>query len=320
MNSKKDLNQAVDNLILEYRRYSMTLKCLLSIKYLCENDYFNINFEGCEVPFKYKNKIEKSPQPDFICQEENKFGIYGEIKSSITTNSLGIKKELSDLKRLENEFIGWKTENGEIRDFAIWLLIFNESVKPFLEEFKKEKFGKKILISSWDRIFSLKKASDIFVIRKKHGSLGIENLDEKFSNTNEIEEDKILEDFEEIKFFKQKPPIIYLLEFLWMDVFTSYSEGGDFEVTPRGLYDTIKQFYPIWANIPGEQEQVRLRWINEALEILFKVNLAEKKEKEKFKVLFHKNPGRNFKRDLARKICGKIPEIKQKNIIQQKTL
>lgn len=316
MNLSNDLKLAIENMTLNYKRYSMTLKCILALKHLCEGDKTSFTFCGCELPFKYKNKEDVSPQPDFICQKDD-FGIYGEIKSSITTNGLGIKKEIEDIKRLEEEFVGWKTENGEIEKFAIWLLIFRESIGEFLKEFKKEQIKRDILISSWDRIYSLKKASDVFSIKTEYGSLGNKNLDEECSKLPEVEEDKILNDFENIKFFKQDPPILYLLEFLWMDVFTSYSEGDDFIISVKELYEHIKKYYPIWANISGEQEQVKLKWIKGGLDILKKIDLAETIEEQKFKILFHKNPGRDFKKDIAEKICRKIPEIKQKNIPQQ---
>ena len=284
--NENDLRICIDKITTDRQRYFWTVYITLGFK-----DFLDNNLEDCRFVYAEKRlKIiddDSIVQPDFILQYyEDRKGILGEIKSSITYDENYIKKDLyPQLKKYCKDIYGWETEDEKILDHDLLCIYHAVDVGRLTKlidysiDTGELDIIKNLCISEYSPMRSPKYGEgDIILIKYEYGVLGCKELEASLKENLKLLIDELTLKYEKIKFTRKKPPVEYLMELLWYNIFrifAEYPEVKEIEVTLDQLLIQIYNYYISWSGIEGEYSQVRKTWIQEAMDLFVKIELAE---------------------------------------------
>jgi len=301
---------------LEYERYYKTVTLTLGIKYHLDSTIYDCNFISAEPRLKLIDE-ENEINPDFILQyDDNKKGILGEIKTTIPINEdYVLNNEFKQIEKYCKKVTGWNTitKNVESHDVLCFIYLTDSDrlvnlFKKFLSE-DKVNIICNVCISEFSTVTSLKIGEgDVLLLKHKYGTLGCKTLTEKLMENIKIRIDELQEKYEVCKFTRKEPPIEYMMDHLWMQIFPVYAEREkskeqDITVGINELLETIHTFYVSWTGLTDEHSQVRETWIKKSLEKFIEIELAEEIEDKPghYKIFYGKQIPHNFRKYLIEK-------------------
>jgi len=284
--SDNELSTCVDEIKTDCRRYVWTVYITLGFK-----DFLDNNLDDCRFVYVEKKLkvIENGGDvnPDFILQYDNdRKGILGEIKSSITYNEENLKKKLySQISKYCKDITGWETDDETILDHDV-LCIFHaidvgRVIKLVSDSLDSGELiiGKNLCIAEYLETSSPKYGGgDILLIKHEYSELGCKDLETHLKNGLELSIDKLAHEYDKIKFTRTEPPVQYIMELLWFNIFRIFADEPDtkeIEVTLEELLVQLYSYYVSWSRVEGEYSQIRKSWIKEAMKTFTKIQLAE---------------------------------------------
>ncbi len=292
---------------LEYERYYQTVHLTLGIKHYLDIENNGIRFVSAEPILRCVDN-DFPINPDFLLQyDEDTKGVLGEIKTSIPFEEEHYQEHINQLMKYCKIVKGWDTPNKTVDDHDVMCLIYTDDSDRFVTIIQDSiilngDFPKKLCITEFSKITSFKIGEgDVFLLKYKFGELGFKIFEEKLIENIKIRIDELQENYEVCKFTRKEPPIEYLMDHIWLQIFPSLApppyEKQVFDVELSKISETIHKFYVPWSGIHGEYSQVRERWIKKAMEEFVKIKLAEKIDDDplKYKIFFDKQTPKDIK-------------------------
>ena len=327
------LHECLNSVTTDIHRYFITVHLTLGMKHYLDNN-LECSFIAAERTLKNASDQSKEIDPDLIFQYENGTkGILGEIKSSLSHNELNVKNNVFEqLRKYDHDVIGWDSPDNLVETHDILHLLHMLDSDWYISVYKKYdgseiNLHKNYCIVEFTDLTSVKAGQgDIILVRYKYGTLGCGSLLSKFKENLHIEIDNLSNNYERLKFTRKKPPLAYLMDKLWFFIFTSFGRhkiDNDFVDVNLGDITKIAQdyYYP-WAGIEGENSQLRISWIKEALNMFVKINLAEKIEPTADQYRIHlrkKNLPNDMGKYIIEQICKKYIEEHPRKITDAQT-
>jgi len=282
----KEISVCIDEIKTNCRRYVWTVWITLGFKDFLENNIDDCRFVYAEKKLKVIENDEDA-NPDFILQydDDNK-GILGEIKSSITYNEQYLKRDLyRQINKYCKDIIGWETDDGKVLNHDL-LCIFHVSDVGRVIRLVTESLDNVELII--DKNFSIAEftetsspkygGGDIFLVKHEYGNLDCKELEQHLKDGLEFSIDLLTQEYEKIKFTRTRPPIEYIMELLWFNIFRIFAENPDTKeivVTLEELLVQLYNYYISWSRIEGEYSQIRKSWIKDTMDMFVNIELAE---------------------------------------------
>ena len=297
----------------EFNSYYQTVIMSVGLKHIFNNEepcVFKIN-----EPSMHHSTNTVTPDAIFQCDDDKK-GIVCEIKTSLPTNEEYLLNDMKDLiEKYSNIKKGWKTNDGQIDDHSILLLLHrwdSREFKSLLSEWLDSKTivtDKNICIAEWQSVRPLKMDSkDMILLNHHYGTTGCDYFDQKLKEDIKLDIDAISIEYETRKFVKAAPPDLYIMTMLYQDIFPTFANDEDeFTITIGQLMKTLTDYYTSWSGLEGEQTQIRKNWIIRAMDKFAEIKVVEKipGESYSYRIKWSKNLPKNIKEYLLRKLCGK---------------
>lgn len=266
----------------KYEAYYYTVLLSVGLKDIF-GDGKPCSFKVNEPTMHTAESKEVHPDAIFQCDGDTK-GVVCEIKSSLPQ---GRRLLLRDLKEQIGKYAeieeGWMTDSGRIGEHSVLLLIRRADVERARDLIYGDAGGESILLKnfclgSWESVKSGSPgAGDVMRLNREGGSTGCEYLDSRLDGKIEMPIDEALPGFEKRKFVKADPPDFYMLAALYQSVLPGLvGDDGYITVSIEALNDRIARYFTSWSGLPGEQSQVRPRWIKRALDTLHRIGIAKK--------------------------------------------
>lgn len=325
--SEEEIEEKVKIIEEKIDNYNQTLEALIGFSHVLRWDDEKKDFKTNSYSYIARrmntspgNRIspENEITPDLIVQLNNNYGIVSESKKSFPKNRELWKGSFDQLQKYDDDLKGWKTRNELISISDIVLLTHNK-IKVDVSDYLQEQiangnlfFNRKFTAISFQRTLEVK---TYLSFEKFYGNLNDSELNERFRRIASIPLNKVIP-LSNIKFYDDKPELPYMMEILWIDIFSQYPKIEEFmesggikimniEVNVDDLTQKLREQFSDYFDGDSRQPQIpKTKWVKEAMDMLVKLNYAKKDEtNEKNYVVRYKSIN-NTKSRFSREIYG----------------
>jgi len=265
----------------EIDKYYQTVLLTLGFKDLLEAKKGNCSFVSAEPRFFVENTRQEL-KPDMVLQYEPSRGVLCETKTSLPFPDVYLLSSLDQIEKYSKEVTGWNTPDRRVANHDILFLCHSmdsDRVVGKIQEWLEDgtlKVTKKLSICEWSMIISPKTGKDVILIRHRLGTTDCEELNQMLRANVVIDTQAISVKYEKCKFTRKEPPVEYLMQEFWVNVFSELNvKLEDFETSLTDILKIAYEYYIPWSNIEGEYSQVRQSWVSKALNAFAEIGLAE---------------------------------------------
>lgn len=256
--------------------------------------------------------------PDLVVQKQKHFRVVGEVKHSWA--AVGDWDEnLRQMVKYDDDLVGWWSSSERAPDGHDLALLVHSSqavkVSDFIDEKLKKKelsFGRNLAVVGYQRI---EQVQQFIQLRREHGNFRDKTFDKRLREVVSVGVDKIV--WRDKRFYDYPPPMAYLLQMLWDDVFDSLADNSpkvlgrpyvETAVTVENLTSQLQLFYGFTGDGKRNPGIPKSQWTREALELLIRMKLAHKDEdKDRYVIHYRRLRGDKLERfgKLIRKLAKK---------------
>lgn len=241
-----------------------------------------------------ENRVSPSSTitPDLVAQKTHDYGIVVEVKKSMTRDRERWENTLVQLRKYDDELVGWWTDDERIHHSDTALLIHYSRSRKFVKYLQEkvaenpECFGPN---SSVIEFVSSREASTYFAFRLEYGGINDAELQERLEDSVQVPLDKVLRTFPNVSFYDHEPPLPLLLTILWMDVLSSSVSDETYDekisahrinVNVEELTKELQKAYGSGARFLNSDsrsvEFPKTSWVRKALDTLCSNKLAQR--------------------------------------------
>jgi hypothetical protein len=255
------------------------------------------NYEiGRRMTTSANNTISPETQitPDFVVQE-SKYGVIGEITYSLAQDEAGWLDKLKQLRKYDDDLLGWWTPTEKLPSHDIACLVqFSRMVmvSDILAKHRRKKktdlkFESNLAIVGFNR--SSGATQEYMSLIKNFGELSDKTTSERLRKSVQVPLERLVIEYKDKKFVDFEPPMAYLLQILWENLFTSYLDECPYDeekgyapipVTVDRVTDDLQKAYGFSSTGPRSPEVPKKRWIRRALDHLVVFRFATKIDEE----------------------------------------
>ena len=266
-----------------------------------------VRFEvGRRLTTSNNNKISPSTDvtPDCTIQCNSSQGIVAEAKLGLPRNSDHWEGDFEQLLKYDDELAGWWNSGETIYRHDIVALVpieravlFTDNLQTFLQSNGYELERKTSVVG----FFKKSGVKDFIGLKKEWGSLSDSKLGSELRKTKLIAFDKILVEYRDRKFVDSEPPLVYLLQIIWDNIFTVYaarertdnpSGSTTFKVTVDQVAEEIRQNYGFPSTGDRSPEIPKKRWVTKALSTLVEFGMAKRIRQDHYEGVLPRYHGR----------------------------
>ncbi|MEW6108521.1 MAG: hypothetical protein AB1632_05025 [Nitrospirota bacterium] len=231
---------------------------------------------------------EHNLTPDIVIQLNSDYGIIAEVKKKIAPDRKYWHRIFDQIKKYDENLIGWLTNSETIKNYDLTLLT-HITRKVDITDYYKGKYNEgdyhyrnKFSIVA----FNKGGERDEFLYLEKHyGELSDQNLNERLRRVVAIPLETVLPLYS-IKFYDSPPPLPYLMNILWIDIFPQFlspeednSKIKKYSVIKLNISEVTEKLQRQFAQMISDsrqQEIPRQDWIKDAMESLVRLKLARR--------------------------------------------
>ena len=268
--------------IAEYDAYYYTVRLSAGLKDAFGGDG-PCSFKVSEPTMRTAGGKEVHPDAIFQCDGDTR-GVVCEIKTSLPRDRRLLRRDLGEQigKYAEIES-GWMTGTGRIAEHSVLLLVRRADAKRARDLIYEDVGGKLVLterlcLVHWDLTGAREHSAGYTIhIVREEGSTDCEYIDSRLDRGITVPLLGMMDEYENRKFVKADPPDLYMLEVLYQRVLPGLAgDDGYVTVSIDRLMARISEYYASWSGLPGEQSQIRPRWVRHALGTLCRMGLAKR--------------------------------------------
>lgn len=273
--------------------------------------------------------------PDLVIQITPSTGIIGEAKLLVSgTPEKHWDKYTDQLKRYDEELIGWWTTNEQIDQAYIVLIThieYSSQIGDYIQtklSYDDNKFNHPVSVIEFSRY---QKSREYLFLRTRLGPMP-SIFEKDFRDGVKISLETLIYENKEKKFYDAKPQDIeYIMEILWQNIFTKeavnnpngsivYSEHDKVYRIPINAVVLTKEIQKTYGSVGGQDREVEyphIDWVREALDKFVMIGLAEKSANDNdYIILFKKysRPLEKFVQLIHKKKNKKDSDLKQLNL------
>jgi hypothetical protein len=248
---------------------------------------------GTTEPDENNDDAYITPDLGILLSDES--GILGEVKKNIPKDDPDrAEKAFSQLKKYDQQLLGWPIEGEIIDSHELVLLVHIGSstyAREYLEklrESKKIEYQFPISIVEFGRV---PQAEEQFFLRTVMGNPPEHEGPQTLRYGVYVPTRVFLSEYAKIKLYDAQPPIPYLAEMLWGHVFTPIATGNpkfeglrknqkiEIELSLEEIIETVNESFSfrLWhLSHPNRQPKIpRRTWVEETCQFLVDIGEAE---------------------------------------------
>ena len=310
-----------------YNQYYHTALIIAAMNMILQSS--KIEIKGIETKLLLKSNPDRELTPDLILESKGQSPQYYvvEIKTSLPYEKEQLSKKLIELKKYCGEQILARNHRITFKPRLILICETSDLVRV-IEEIKgkhEEYKDCNMIILEWSQKLSVKQNTDVIFIRSHYGDKN-DLIYKMFKEGREVDVSMLdIQISEQGKLLPMKPPLSYMLTFLWSIIFPQNAEkteeGLISKISINETVEIIRKQYGYFFDL-GEwtDKSVKKDWIREAMQILHLLKLAEPLDKkasyaaDEFKIKLDKINKKDLKEYFIQKICEerKRSEIEKK--------
>lgn len=264
--------------------------------------------------------------PDAVIQRSEDVGFVVEAKKTLPANQEYWEGVVDQLRKYDDDSIGWWTLNERILESSVVLLIhsplsrkFSSFVDSRLSE-EPNLFHGKVCFVDFGRTLDVK---EFLLLRSEWGDVGDSEVAEKLRVGVSVPMEELVVSYGTWKFYDSPPPTEYLMEVLWQHIFTPMKSEAEFDEASRcwplyvNVEDLTRDVQDLFGSQGGEPREVEYPqrdWVKLALEALVRLELAKPKENGEYIVLFRELRGdviERFARQRTKRAKQEGPDVVQ---------
>lgn len=246
--------------------------------------------------------------PDLVAQKSAQYGVVAEAKRTLGRNQDHWDDHVVQLRKYDDDLEGWWTSTGSVEESNAALLIHQSRSRLFITRLRAAKERDPARVGPRSAVVEFNQSDEArpyIFFRTEWGEFGDAELHSQLETGVPVPIEDVLRSFAAIEFYDAEPPLPFLLELLWNDVFAAMAAGiaHDDKVNaipvPVDLDDVTTELQRAYGSRALERDArsadfPRKIWIRAAFEALVRANLAVRAEKEaSYTVLY-----RAFKTDV----------------------
>lgn len=320
-----DIQAIIEEIRNEANDYEQTVQALLAYaNHTCWDNASGTMISDSKRSFgrRMTNKDGTEITPDLVVQRTTDYGMVTEAKKSLPREKDYWLKKFKQLESYDGDLVGWFTPNEHI-DTADLVLLIHQTRGTAAFKFLEEKIAEGVLsfdnkISVVTFVHSLE-TQDYINLQKIWGEISLQALAESLENVCAVPLEKIINVYggDRVKFYDAMPPLPYLLQLLWDNVFNRLKENVEYDedrkcrpvvttVDDLALY--LQKFFGPAKNQNDSREPMipKRDWVKKALDILCTARMAErdKSNPNTYTVFFRKKRKDTF--EMFVRICHGI--------------
>ena len=266
----------------EYDAYYYTVRLSAGLKDAFGDDG-PCSFKVSEPTMRTAGGIKVHPDAIFQCDGDTR-GVVCEIKSSLPRDRRLLRRDLGEQIGKYGEIEGgWMTVTGRIAEHSVLLLVRRADAKR-ARDLVHEGAGSgsvpadNLCLGYWEPVEAGEHgAGGVLRIVREEGSTGCDYIDNRLDGGIEVHMVSMMPGYENRTFVKADPPDLYMLTMLYQRVLPGLAgDDGYVTVSIDELKGRVAEYYASWSGLPGEQSQIRPRWVRHALGTLCRIGLAKR--------------------------------------------
>jgi hypothetical protein len=249
--------------------------------------------------------------PDLVAQHDETYGVVAEAKGSLPRSEQHWHKAVRQARRYDTDLSGWWTPNAALPMHDTVLLVnlpFSRGLRECLQELSETEPGAVGPSTSIIEFTREEGPTVAMFLRLEHGTLRSPTLARPLHRGQPIPLDAVLRSFGAIRYYDDPPPLPYLLEELWTELFPEQAAGATNDEQLKGvpIDVTVAQIAQVLQCAHGSRQlEVDLRSrqfptrtsVKAALEALVKLGMAiPAKGVGSYKVIFRPLRGDVFEK------------------------
>lgn len=316
---------------------------------------------GRRMKASSKNAVSPSTisTPDCVIQAStSQLGMVAEVTTKLTTDAERWRKKLKQVKAYDDDLTGWWTANSKIPKHDLSLLVHltravdvadiaeeegkrkreidMQSAKAGADRKRDVKAPAKTMSAvdapiTFERNFSIvgfQRATgatrESITLKKEYGGISDTPVAERLRRTVMVPVEVLVVEYHDKKFVDHEPPEALMLQILWQDLFTSYTEqfqpDQDLGYTPmrltvEGVTDDLRRYYGFSSRGEHSPEIPKQQWVRKALNRLVQIGDAHKDGTD---YIIHFKPIRGDALKRFGKLlfeAGATPEVDDKQLV-----
>lgn len=240
--------------------------------------------------------------PDCVIQTSDKTGLIAEAKLSLPKEETRWDAAFTQLEKYDDHLTGWWTSNEHIdRHDIIALVPLTRAVK-FADRLDQARKAKKIRLVrnvSVVGFFKTTGATKNFLsLKRERGKLSNESLDERLRDVRAIDFAHIIRAHGDRKFVEHMPPMPYLLQIVWDNLFLKYAadvpkneEKGwrPLLVSVEKVTTDLQENYGFRSSGSRSPQIPQPSFVRKALDVLVEFRMAERKTEGEYLIQYKRS-------------------------------
>jgi len=206
------------------------------------------------------------------------------------------------MQKYDDDLMGWWTSDERIEGFDVIGLVplvravkFGDRVENGIRT-GKWKFQRRWSIMGF---FKQSGIRDFMTLKKERGELSDTELDRRLRESVPIAFDLLIVIYQDKKFVDHQPPLPYLLQVMWDDLFTRYAadvpkddreEWIPLRVTVKKAAEDLQVYYGFRSSGPRSPEIPRPTWVRKALDLLVESRMGTRTNEDEYTIRYNLNP------------------------------
>lgn len=217
-------------------------------------------------------------RPDIVIQLSGEYGIVAEIKITASSQQ-DFERAHEQIIKYDDNLIGWKTEDERIGLHDLSLLVNDFKRGVAKRYFEDKAFQRKFSLVACARVSESK---EYFKIEKYYGSFSDSRIETKLSDPVPVPLEKILGKISRVKFYDAEPPIEYVMNVLWMNVFNEFShkeeeqKKKEIPVSCTVATELLREKYAFPQEDTRQPKIPKKDWIRNALDAFIIIKYARR--------------------------------------------
>lgn len=235
MNRQNDLSV----LLNEIEDYNQTVKAILAFAAFVVHDAVTrragakFGF-GRRMETSRENQIQPSTEvtPDLVAQKSPAYGIVAEAKKRLERDTARWERHVDQLRKYDDNLIGWWTEDETIPNSNTVLLIHQSRSRPFVKYLESTKNYDPEAVGARSCVVEFncsEETATYYNYRLEYGQLDDDELAERLTDGVPVPLDKVLRSFGYVRYYDSEPPLPLLLTNLWSDILPAMAADSQYE-------------------------------------------------------------------------------------------
>jgi hypothetical protein len=234
--------------------------------------------------------------PDLALQVSTEEAYIVEAKISLPKDKKYWEGELQQLRKYDDNLLGWWSKDGILNSHDLVLLIDISRSHQF-SQFVQEYGGESVFVrpAAFIGFSRYQRVDENILFQLEWGKLSNSKLNRRVDDHIPIPLEKVIASFGSRKFYDAKPEPEYLMEIIWSHIFTdrksraTYDDNlrsWPFDIEIAELTTELQRSFGNHRSSAREDAHPAISWVREAMDLFVALGHAVHKQEDKYEVRY----------------------------------